>query len=214
MLIINRLINLDYRGIFFTVLDRNRRKYNILLFSHIFRFFCWLKGVKMGKRVIFNGNPIIHRHHNSTITIGSGCLLNSAKNSIIIGLNRPCSFVTFFNESEISIGKDCGFSGLTVASVKKVSIGNNVIIGANCTIADTDFHHTDPQKRRQYNDVPSKPIVIEDNVFIGFNCFILKGVTIGRNSVIGANSVVLNDIPENSIAIGNPCKVIMRKNWS
>ncbi len=59
----------------------------------------------------------------------------------------------------------------------------------------------------------SRPITIENNVFIGYNCLILKGVTIGENSVIGANSVVSNSIPKNSIAIGNPCKLVIREDW-
>jgi maltose O-acetyltransferase len=76
---------------------------------------------------------------------------------------------------------------------------------------DNDAHHADPTKR-EMGIIPSRPIIIEDNVFIGLQCVILKGVTIGKNSVIGANSVVFNNVPENSIAVGNPCKVIMRRN--
>jgi len=206
-----KILSLDYRGIFFTILDRNRTKYNIILFNRIFRFICFLKGVKLGKRVIFNGNPRIRRHYNSTIHFGNECRFNSSLNSIILGLYQPCSFITFRPESEITFGNNCGASGLTIAAVTKITIGNNVLIGANTTIADTDFHHQDLQKRKQ-DIIPARPVKIEDNVFIGFHCFILKGVTIGKNSVIGANSVVITDIPENSIAMGNPCKVILRRN--
>jgi len=80
-------------------------------------------------------------------------------------------------------------------------------------IIDTDFHHSDPGKRYENENIPARPIIIEDNVFIGTNCMILKGITIGKSSVIGANSVVFTSIPENSIAIGNPCKVIIKKRW-
>jgi len=59
----------------------------------------------------------------------------------------------------------------------------------------------------------ARPIVIHDHVFLGLNCIVLKGVTIGENSVIGANSVVMTNIPPNSFAMGNPCKVILKRNW-
>jgi acetyltransferase-like isoleucine patch superfamily enzyme len=87
------------------------------------------------------------------------------------------------------------------------------MIGAHSMIIDNDFHHPDPNKRYQNIDIPARPITIEDNVFIGTNCMILKGITIGENSVIGANSVVITNIPKNSIAIGNPCKVVIIKKW-
>ena len=85
------------------------------------------------------------------------------------------------------------------------------MVGANCTFLDTDSHHSDKNKRLLGDPGPCRPILIEDNVFIGANCFILKGVTIGENSVIGINSVVVNNIPKNSIAIGNPCRLVIQK---
>lgn len=75
-------------------------------------------------------------------------------------------------------------------------------VGANVTIMDGDAHQDDPRAGKNV------PIVIEDNVWIGANATILKGVTIGRNSLIGAGSVVVKSIPENVIAAGNPCRVI------
>jgi len=106
-------------------------------------------------------------------------------------------------------------SGLRIAARTKITIGNNVLIGSNCTIIDNDFHHPNFRNREPGHDnIPAKPIIIEDNVFIGLNSVILKGVRIGKNSVIGANSVVFNDIPEDSIAVGNPCKSIMKKNFT
>jgi len=192
------------------ILEGSKRKLNIFFFNRIIHFICYLKGVKLGKNIIFDGNPIIHRHYNSNIYLGNNCLFNSSKNSIITGLYQPCSFITLGKNAEIVFGNNTGASGLTIAAKTKITIGNNVLIGSNCTIVDTDFHHSDPLKR-MLGIVPTRPIVIEDNVFIGFHCFILKGVTIGKNSVVGANSVVFDDIPDNCIAIGNPCKVIIRR---
>ena len=74
--------------------------------------------------------------------------------------------------------------------------------GANTYIASTDAHTDD------YRAGKDRPVVIEDNVWLGLNVVVLKGVHIGENSVIGANSVVTKDIPANVIAAGNPCKII------
>jgi acetyltransferase-like isoleucine patch superfamily enzyme len=89
-----------------------------------------------------------------------------------------------------------------------VTIGDNVAVGTNSTIVDTDFHPVDPRLRRE-NPAKAKtaPVVIEDDVFIGMNCLILKGVTIGRGGVIGAGSVVTKSVPPGMLAVGNPARV-------
>lgn len=118
---------------------------------------------------------------------------------------------------------------------KNIHLGDNVIINMNCTFVDNNsitignnvliasnvqfYTATHPvnywERNRHNNDgkffnTYAKPIVIEDGVWIGGGAIVLPGVTIGRNSVIGAGSVVTRDIPENSVAVGNPCRV-MRK---
>jgi len=79
--------------------------------------------------------------------------------------------------------------------------GNNVLCGANVTITDFDWHSS-----RYASE--SRPVIIHDNVWLGLNVTVLKGVEIGGNSIIGANSLVVTSIPANVIAAGNPCKVI------
>lgn len=202
----------DLSGWFFDRLFIYRNKYKIFLFNRIIRFFCKVKGVKIGENVILNGSPLIRRIQNSNIIFGNNCEFNSAKHSVPIGLSKPCTFVTLRENAEIIFGNNSGATGSLFVAASKIQVGNDVMIGANCTIIDNDFHNSDPQKRGDLN-YPTRPITIEDNVFIGFNCFILKGVTIGKNSVIGANSVVINNIPKNTIAIGNPCKVVITKKW-
>lgn len=93
---------------------------------------------------------------------------------------------------------------------KKIAIDNNVKIGGNCIIIDTDAHNIDYITRRKpaTDWGVSSPIIIEDDVFIGMNCLILKGVTIGARSIIAAGSVVTKNIPSDCIAAGNPAKVI------
>ncbi|OBX06088.1 galactoside O-acetyltransferase [Gallibacterium salpingitidis] len=94
----------------------------------------------------------------------------------------------------------------TILDNGKVTIGNNVMFAPNVSLY-TVGHPLDPELRQQGFE-HTKPIVIEDNVWIGGNSVILGGVTIGKNAVIGAGSVVTKNIPANSLAVGNPCRVL------
>lgn len=203
----------DLSGIFFELIRAIRRRGNIWLFCRVNRFLCRIKGVKLGRKVNFNGYPIISRAPNSTIRIGDRCTFNSAKRSVRIMMNRRCTFSTTLKGAEIHLGENVGLSGVIIVAREKVRIGDNVMIGAYSTIIDNDFHNSDPKYRYERN-IPSSPVTIEDGCFIGMNCMILKGVRIGKNSVIAANSVVLSSIPPNSVAIGNPCKVMIKRNWA
>lgn len=139
--------------------------------------------------------------NNFTLQSGScfNPLVRGSKASIYVGA-----------EGKLTIGNDTGISASCIWCVDNISIGNHVDIGANCVIIDNDAHSLDYRLRRDsYKDISnSKPIVIEDDVLIGTNCIILKGVKIGSRSVIGAGSVVTGDIPTDCIAVGNPCKII------
>jgi len=204
--------NFDFSGWFFERIFRYRNKINILFFNSLVHLICNVKGVKVGKKVIFNGFPLILRCENSIIQIGNNCVFNSAKRSVSAGVQKPCGFVTLRKGAEITFGNNSGATGSSILAAKKIVIGNNVMIGSHSMILDNDYHNSDPSKRLSENII-ARPIIIEDDVFIGANCMVLKGVRIGKNSVIGANSVVINSIPANSIAIGNPCKVVIIKKW-
>ncbi|MBQ8067377.1 MAG: sugar O-acetyltransferase [Solobacterium sp.] len=115
-----------------------------------------------------------------------------------------------------TFGKHCGVNfGLTCLDVCPVTIGDNVLIGPNVTIA-TPMHPLVPEERNVreredgslYNLEYAKPITIERNCWLAANVVVCGGVTIGEGSVIGAGSVVTRDIPPHSIAAGNPCRVI------
>lgn len=94
----------------------------------------------------------------------------------------------------------------TILDGAKVTIGNNVFLGPNCCITTAE-HPLDYQQRNAGIEY-AVPIEIADNVWIGASVTILSGVKIGKNSVIGAGSIVTKDIPTNVIAVGNPCKVL------
>jgi acetyltransferase-like isoleucine patch superfamily enzyme len=136
------------------------------------------------------------------VAVGDNCTFLSSPNANLIGVNRPCLVSTMAAEAEVRIGNDCGFSGTVIAAFKQIVLGDNVICGANTLITDSDWHPEDPR-----SGVPA-PVVIGNNVWLGVNAIVLKGVRIGENSVIGAASVVTRDIPADVVAAGNPCEVI------
>lgn len=93
-----------------------------------------------------------------------------------------------------------------------ISFGDNVLVGPNCSFY-TSIHPLDYTTRNE-NMMISEPIKVEDNVWISGNVVIMPGVTIGAGAVIGAGSVVTRDIPENSLAVGNPAVIIKQINQS
>lgn len=111
--------------------------------------------------------------------------------------------------ASLTIGNDVGMSSTRMWIHDSVTIGNNIKIGACVLITDTDAHPLDYLARRTSNDgTKSAPIEIEDDVWVGAHSIILKGVTIGARSIIGAGSVVTKSIPADCVAAGNPCRVI------
>lgn len=170
-----------------------------------------LMGVTVKKNVSFQGLPIVSIHERSRVCIDEGCNLVSRSDMTDLGVNHPLILRTLRPNAEILIGKNTGISGGSICAAVRVEIGSECLIGANVTIVDTDFHPIAPEGRFfniDSKDIASSPVVIEDNVFIGTSSIILKGVRIGHNSVIGAGSVVTKDIPNNSIAAGNPARVL------
>jgi maltose O-acetyltransferase len=111
-------------------------------------------------------------------------------------------------DARIVIGNHNSFSNnVSLVAMGEITIGNRCLIGDQVTILDCDFHEISPITRM--NGVgPIEPVVIGDNVWLGSRVMVLKGVTIGENSVVAAMSVVTKSIPPNSIAAGNPARVI------
>jgi acetyltransferase-like isoleucine patch superfamily enzyme len=103
----------------------------------------------------------------------------------------------------LSVGDHSGFNwGVNISSAKSIEIGKWTMVAALATIFDTNFHHIEPQA-----DIVTAPVVIGDNVWIGLQAIILPGVTIGRDTVVGAGSVVVSSLPAGVLAAGNPARI-------
>ncbi|QLY79120.1 acyltransferase [Clostridium intestinale] len=168
---------------------------------------------------------------NDTFNIEIRNLNFDNKRVVEIGENSmlACQLIFEKNSGKISIGDRTYIAGKTsLISIDSIEIGNDVIISWGCTIYDHNSHsiYWDERKNdtmqsiidlkengnfiqnKNWNVVKSKPIKIGDKVWIGFDCVILKGVTIGEGAVIGARSVVTKDVPPYSVVAGNPAKVL------
>lgn len=129
-------------------------------------------------------------------------LLGKCDNSIIIESDFFCDYgYNIFAGKNFYINHNC-----VILDCAPVKFGNNVLIGPNCGFY-TAMHPINAIERATAKEY-AKPITVGNDVWFGGNVAVLAGVTIGNNVVIGAGSVVTKDIPSNTIAFGNPCKVI------
>jgi len=138
------------------------------------------------------------------VSVYSGC-------SFSIGLNGFCS-----------VGDFSLLNGALIMADEEIVIGKHCLISWNVGLADSDFHPVEPALRMQdsialsayYPNKPprprieTRPIRIGDNVWIGMNSVVLKGVTIGDNSIVAAGSIVTHDVPPNTMVAGNPARVV------
>ena len=157
----------------------------------------------------FYGVPIVHKHRGSEMRFGPGLELRSMACSNPLGPNHPVILTTWQASAELIVGANLGMTGGSLCAAERVWIGDNVTVGANTVITDTDFHSLDAvQRKSEPTGGETVPVTIQDDVFIGMNCLILKGVTIGRSSIVGAGSVVTKDVPSSVIVAGNPATIV------
>ncbi|HEX2054970.1 MAG TPA: acyltransferase [Nitrospiraceae bacterium] len=172
----------------------------------------WLRclGVETGTGCLFVGLPIISLAPGARIVLGSAVKVFSRVDSNSAGLPHPTILAALASDSTILIGERSGISGASIVARSAVTIGPRVLIGAGACIWDTDFHPLDPAERRahQTQKARSRPIRIEDDVFIGARAMILKGVTIGSGAVIGAGALVTRNVDAGQIVTGNPARVV------
>jgi acetyltransferase-like isoleucine patch superfamily enzyme len=171
-----------------------------------------------GNNVVFStfktsGVPLIQVSLGGQLTLGAHFSMNNRASSNPIGRTQKCSFAVGKNGT-LTIGNNVGMSASSIVCQERVKIGNDVKIGGNVVIYDTDFHSLTAADRGERTadlaNTQNSPVSIGNGVFIGAHSTILKGVSIGDNAIIGACSVVTKNIPENEIWGGNPAKFIRK----
>lgn len=172
-----------------------------------FHFLLWINNVN-GKDVhVCKGCPIIDIQEGAVINWGVNIWFNNYHNT---SWYTPC-MIHVGKSGVLKIGNNSGANGTLIYCDNQISIGSHVNIGGGTRIYDTNFHNMDWKFRREpkLNKIAkTAPVIIGEDVFIGTNCIIGKGVHIGDRSIIAAGSVVVKDIPSDCIAAGNPAKVI------
>ncbi len=198
----------------FEYLYRSLRKIKNLILSACHYFGTYLKFC--GNAVQFhdftsNGVPEVFKFRSAIFMIGKNLRMNNGIYGNPIGRSQACIFVVGKN-ARLEIKNNVGLSSVAIVCHHSITIGNNVKIGGGVCIYDTDFHALDPLKRgnaqSDFQNKINKPVEIKDCAFIGAHSTILKGVTIGENSIIGACSVVTQNVPDNQMWAGNPAKFI------
>jgi acetyltransferase-like isoleucine patch superfamily enzyme len=186
------------------------KKYSAKATGLLFRRYLKLIGVECGLKLKLTGLPFIYPKGRGTIRIGCGVRMVSSELGNALGVNHRCILRTLNPKATIEIGDGVQMSGATIAARERVVIGKNVFLGANTTVIDSDMHPFDPVNRIAGSEegIATSPVFLEENVWLGMNAIVMKGVTIGRNTIVGAGSVVVKSLPANVIAAGNPAKII------
>ena len=162
----------------------------------------------IGTNINFYGKSIIKIGPKAKIKIGDNFVCRSGSE---YGVGVRQSKIQVADGATLTIGDNTGISNTNIACMKSISIGNNVNIGFETTIIDSDFHSISIADRLNHTDTANakhRDVIIHDNVFIGARCLILKGVEIGENAVVAAGSVVATDIPANELWGGVLAKYI------
>jgi acetyltransferase-like isoleucine patch superfamily enzyme len=178
----------------------------------ITRFVFLMNGVKFST---FNsiGWPFVNVQIGGKCDLGRDLTMNNRFFSNPIGRFSRCSIVVG-PKGNLIVGRNVGMSSCSIVCHEKIIIGNHVNLGGNVVIYDTDFHSLNAADRMDAKvdeqNTQRRKVVLCDGVFVGAHVTILKGVTIGENSIIGAGSVVTKDVPPNEVWAGNPAKFVRK----
>lgn len=179
----------------------------------LFRYLSLSRDFEIGKHARIRGLPIVSMSHLSSIKIGDHAYLISRSRNTALGVNHPVVLRTLKKTAVISIGNHFRASGAILCAADSISIGDRVMMGANVTVADTDFHSFNAGVRFSEHDLSEARearVVIGNDVYLGMNAIVLKGVTIGDAAIVGAGAVVTRDVPAGAIVAGNPAS----EKWS
>lgn len=175
--------------------------YNIIIFKY--------RHVNYGNNLKITGRIFCVSNGCNRIIIENNVHINSSRRSNPIGGDTKT--ILFAKENgTIRIGNNVGISNCTLVAHEKIVIEDNVLLGGSVKIYDTDFHWVDYEARMNQKDAKTAPVIVKSGAFIGGHSIILKGVTIGQKSVIGAGSIVTRNVPDCEIWAGNPAKFVRK----
>ncbi len=184
------------------------------LIETVYQVYCSLTGIILSKIKILWLNLCGYDIDFSSSLGGRNIFFQSHKKAISIGKNSSIGIgakLTAGFGGRIDISESVAVFDYTIIDIQNgLTIGENTLIAPFCYIIDYDHVIKDKSRPIIEQGYISKPIFIGTNVWLGTHVVILKGVRIGDNSMIGAGSVVTSDIPPNSIAVGNPARVIKK----
>lgn len=157
---------------------------------------CLRRATRIGKWVRVWGNPSVK--NMGKLYIGNRVRLDSRIATLELAIGP---------QGTLYVGEGTFINyGTSIGVTQSVSIGGECNIGTYVIIIDNNFHRLEPERRKEMPE--SAPVTIEDNVWLGARVIVLPGVTIGTGSVIGAGSVVTQNIPQRALAVGLPARII------
>ena len=166
-----------------------------------------LFGARVPRSCSIGGFPMLWKM-KGTLRLGERVVLNSIPSLYPMGATFPRCILSAVPGASLSIGDESYLASCAVFAAKEVSIGKRVLIASGCRISDHDGHPVDRIPRTTFTIEGAEPVRIEDDVWLGSDVMVCKGVTIGRGSVVGAKSLVTHDIPAGVLAAGVPARVI------
>src|SRR5581483_3040141 len=153
--------------------------------------------VTLASHVVLRGKLVVSG--DGRLSVGARSQFGAANGTNRIDLCDP--------QAEVIIGQDCFVNGARIAARARVEIGNRTMLG-DCRIMDSDFHSVEINRHEPGMHGADRAVVLSENVWVGNSAIILKGVSIGENSVVGAGAVVSRTVPPNVVVAGNPAIVV------
>ncbi|WP_366844513.1 acyltransferase [Flavobacterium sp.] len=177
-----------------------RFRYRSVFLSWMRKCFYALLGMKIGKSTNL---PKVYLNWPHQVSLGNNCVLESGINFKFDGIWKPGPAIVA--DDGVFIGNSCEFN-----ISKGIRIGKNTMLASGCKFIDHD-HGTSIKEMMNTQQPIVAPIVIEEEVWMGVNCVVLKGVTIGKGAVVAAGSVVIKDVEPYTIVGGIPAKFIKKR---
>jgi len=193
------------------VYDGLLRRVMCFLVSPIGRVYLNIHGARVGRGLRLQSLPFCRCYGTGHIDIGDNVTILNTLYQNAAGIMHKTVLIAG-DGALLRIGNDVGISGATLDARNSISIGDRCMLGANCGLFSTDYHPLHPADRhdRTARAVQTAPVTLENDVWIGANALILKGVTVGASSIVGAGSVVTKSVPPGVIVAGNPARIVKR----